>query len=490
MGRRIDIELTSTRADGTWTWRAAGAREPKGTVESGLLPAEVQVGDVVRAELEGFIDGMRVTSVLPPKTSRKEPKRLELIGSPSDEPLVTSTRSGGDRRRDRRDRRTRRPRDGRRDGGREQDRHRNGQRRGRPERSSDGRDDRDGPRRSKPPEDARPKPKRLRPGRTHRNALLESLKTEERPVAEQVLQGGIPAVRQAIQKQNETLRAEGKPEVNADALLQMAERLRPQALAATWRDRADAALKNVDDLDLRDLRSVVNAAGDAGRDSEAREVADKLREALARRVEAEQATWVKDVADNLQEERVVRALRLSSRPPKAGSPLPGDLTQQLIDATAAALTSETAPQRWATVLDALAYSPIRRRVVPDSLPPKLTPELRETIARLATRLPEIAHIFDIAPEEAPARQRSSKRRTRKSTKGTTAEGSGRKGDDGTSGSGDKEAGRRTAGEGSGSTEGGEASSSAVREEPDGTSDDRGDEEGQGSLAETEAAASR
>ena len=29
MSRRIDIELTSARPDGTWTWRAAGARNPK-----------------------------------------------------------------------------------------------------------------------------------------------------------------------------------------------------------------------------------------------------------------------------------------------------------------------------------------------------------------------------------------------------------------------------------------------------------------------------
>lgn len=423
MGRRIEIELTSTRDDGTWTWRAAGAREPKGTVDSDMLPDGSQVGDVVRAELEGFIDGMRVVSVLPPKAGRKEPQRLELLAPSSNEPLVTSTRTGGDRRRDRRgDKGPRRGRSSQRGEGREGrrgrdgDRQEGGSRRGRPEQGATaGERDREGSRRSRPPEDTRPKPKRLRPGKAHRTALLESLKAEERPIAEQVLQGGIPAVRQAIQKQNETLRAEKKHEVNADALIQIAERLRPKALAANWRDRADAALKNVDELDLRDLRSVVNAAGDAGRDQESREVADKLREALVRRVESEQAAWVADVAENLSEERVVRALRLSSRPPKAGSPLPGDITQQLVQATSASLTAETAPQRWATVLDALAFSPIRRRVVPQSLPDKLTPELRETIARLATRLPEIAHIFDISPEEAPAKPRQPKRRSKKDT---------------------------------------------------------------------------
>jgi hypothetical protein len=210
-------------------------------------------------------------------------------------------------------------------------------------------------------------------------------------------------VRQAIEKQNDELKAEGKSQVAAEPLLEIAERLRHRSQAAAWRDRADAALAQVDELDLRDLRSVVNAADDGGRDEEARNVAAQLREALANRVEKEQAAWVEEVAENLREGRVVRALRLSSRPPKAGSPLPPDISTQLVEATSAALTSETGPQRWATVLDALAFSPIRRRVVPASLPDKLGAELRGIIARLGTRLPEIAHIFDITPEDAPSR---------------------------------------------------------------------------------------
>lgn len=414
MGRRIEIELTSARDDGTWTWRAAGAREPKGMVQADLLPENAKVGDVVRAEFEGSLDGTRIASVLPAKAGRKEPQRLELLGSSGDEPLVTTDVRAG--KRDRRD--DRGPRRNRAEGGDRRGRDRARDRQGPRDRDRDrGRRSRaegEGSRRDRPVEDTRPKAKRLRPRRVHRKALLESLKAEEQPIAEQVLQGGIPAVRQAIQKQNEALREAGKPEVNADALIQMAERLRPKALAATWRDRADAALENVEELDLRDLRSVVNAAGDAGRDAQAREVAEQLREALTHRVESEQTAWVAEVAENLQAERVVRALRLSSRPPKAGSPLPGDLTQQLIAATNASLTSETNPHRWATVLDALAYSPIRRRVVPESLPEKLTPELRETIARLATRLPEVAHIFDIKPEDAPptkpARQKAERGR--------------------------------------------------------------------------------
>ncbi len=57
MSRRIDIELTSSRDDGSWTWRAAGAREPRGTLEGALVPGGAQVGDVLRAEIDGYLDG-------------------------------------------------------------------------------------------------------------------------------------------------------------------------------------------------------------------------------------------------------------------------------------------------------------------------------------------------------------------------------------------------------------------------------------------------
>jgi hypothetical protein len=422
MARRMEIELTSKREDGTWTWRAAGAREPRGTVDGALVPPATQVGDVVRVEVEGFLDGISIINVLPPKAQRTEPERIDLLAPRSEGPLVTtrlarSPRRERPRRDERGDRGDRGDRDHRRRGRsdrgdrgergpRDHDRGDRGDRGGRGERGDRERGDR-GDRRERtpapPPVDAKPKPKRLRPAKVHRTALLEALPAEQRPIAEQLLQGGIPAVRQAIEKQNEELKAAGKSQVAAEPLLEIAERLRNRAQAAAWRDRADAALAQVDDLDLRDLRSVVNAAADGGRDEEARNLAAQLREALADRVEKEQAAWVDEVAENLRDGRVVRALRLSSRPPKAGSPLPPDLSAQLIAATGAALTSETGPQRWATILDALAFSPIRRRVVPESLPDKLSADLRSTIARLGTRLPEVAHIFDITPDEAPSR---------------------------------------------------------------------------------------
>src|SRR5438132_4459935 len=140
MPRRIELELTSERPGGSWTWRAAGAREPKGEVDASLLPSGARVGDGLRAEVEVHIDGMSVLSVLPPKETRAEPERLEIIGPQQSFTPVTSTLvPKSDRRPPRRDRPDR---------GDRPDRPDRPPRRDRPERSASPRPER--PRRERP----------------------------------------------------------------------------------------------------------------------------------------------------------------------------------------------------------------------------------------------------------------------------------------------------------------------------------------------------
>ena len=221
----------------------------------------------------------------------------------------------------------------------------------------------------------KPKAKRLRAGRTHRKAALELLPPEEQVIAEQILRGGVPAVRQAVDKMNEQARADGRPEVKPDALMAVAERLLPALRTAEWRDKAESAVADIDELDLRDLRSVVVAADTGAKDDETRALAAQVREGLARRVDQEQAAWLAEISETLTDGRVVRALRLSSRPPKAGAPLPAELATRLADAASAALTADTMVDRWATVLDALSFSPVRLTVAPASKPETPSPEL-------------------------------------------------------------------------------------------------------------------
>jgi hypothetical protein len=441
MPRRIEIELTSSRDDGTWTWRAAGAKEPRGTVPATLVEGSAKVGDVLRVDAEFFVDGIQIIGVVPAKGARREPERIEILGSgKADEPLVTSTLAT--RGRDERGPRREGPRrDGpRRDGpGRDGPRRegsgregaprqgREGAREGAPRREGGGREGggrEGGPRperRSRPPRPEappipvveRPKAKRLRPGKAHRTALLESLVEEQRPVAEQVVLGGLPAVRQAIEKQNAERAAAGEPAIAAGPLLELAEKLVPKVRAAEWRDRAEAAQRDLDVIDLRDLRSVVSAADSSSKDEEVREMAKQLKAGLAARVDAEHASWLEELTATVEVGRIVRALRLSSRPPKAGAPLPADLATRLAELAGAALTAEAAPERWVAVLDALAFAPVRDKVIPASLPKELHPDVQATIARLATRIPKIAHIFEVAPDRTAPRPKIERRRPNK-----------------------------------------------------------------------------
>jgi hypothetical protein len=88
MSRRLDIELTSTRDDGTWTWRAAGAKVPKGVVVATLLPSQSKIGDVLKIEADFDIDGITVLSVVTQRDKSQKATLLQLI---DDKPFVGVT---------------------------------------------------------------------------------------------------------------------------------------------------------------------------------------------------------------------------------------------------------------------------------------------------------------------------------------------------------------------------------------------------------------
>ena len=88
MPTRIDIELTSVSGDGSWTWRAAGAREPKGILDGSILPAGAAVGDQLRAESEHDVEGIRILSIVPPKQKAERNDVLELLPSTDFEPVI------------------------------------------------------------------------------------------------------------------------------------------------------------------------------------------------------------------------------------------------------------------------------------------------------------------------------------------------------------------------------------------------------------------
>ena len=306
VARRLDIELTSDRGDGHWTWRAVGAKLPKGVVEAELLPSEAAVGDVLKVEAEADLDGLVISAVFSPKGPRKETARLELLGSGRDEPLVTQVLApkgrgrGRDRSTEDRGRGRGRGRD-RDDQARGRDRDDGGRSRGRNGRDGERRGSSDRPRRERPKPPARPKTPRLRPARSHRNAALKALPKAQQQLAEDVLRGGVPGVRQTIDRMNEMAAAEGMPKIKREPLVALAEKLAPTLKAAEWRDRAEAAVVGIETIDLRDIRSVVAAADGAARDEETRKLAEQLRAGLNVRTEADHQAWRDELAQNLAE---------------------------------------------------------------------------------------------------------------------------------------------------------------------------------------------
>lgn len=394
MSRRIDIELTSTRPDGTWTWRAAGAREPKGVVESSVLPQGAKTGDVLKVEAEFDIDGITIMSVVQGRQKVEKKETIAIVGAdrpfePVTQQLARKPKGArpdrGDRERPRRDGAGR---DGaRRDGAGRDSARRDGAGR-------DGAGDR-GPRRPRfeaPPElPKRPRAKRLRPSSENRRSILDELPADQRPIAELALQG-MQTVRQKLKEANAALAAEGKPTMPEQSVVQMAENLLPRLRVADWLDRAQAAMKDIEHLDLKDLRSVVAAANDPliERAEQCRELVGKLREGLTQRAEQEYRNWLEDIDAALGVGRIVRALKLSGQPPKAGSIFPDDLGRRLADATSANLTGDALVDRWIAVLEAAAFAPIRAMIKVTSKPATVTPELSKTVERLAGLLPQIA----------------------------------------------------------------------------------------------------
>jgi len=386
---------------------------PKGIVEAALLPDGAAVGDVLKVEAEADLDGLSIATVFAPKGPRKEAERLELLGSTRDEPLVTQVlapkgrgrgreRTSDDRGRGRGRNRNERGRD-RNERGR--DRNERGRERG--GRSDDRRGGSDRPRRERPKPPARPKAPRLRPARNHRKAAIDALPKMQQQLAEEVLRGGVPGVRQTIDRMNELATAEGMPKIKRDPLVALAERLSPALRAAEWRDRAEAAVAGIETIDLRDIRSVVAAADSAARDEESRTLAEQLRAGLNVRTEADHQAWRDELAKNLAEGRTVRALRLSSRPPKAGAPLPTDMAERLAVAASEALTSEVTSDRWALVVDSVAFSPVRSQVIAQGIPASPSEELLKSMKKLAGRVPQLAALFGI---EAPAPKSRGQRR--------------------------------------------------------------------------------
>src|SRR5271157_2267238 len=418
MSRRIDIELTSQTGDGSWTWRAAGARQPKGTVEAALVPPGETVGAVLRAEVEVGLEGIEVLSLAAAKPGRSPEKtegRIEVKGTPKRTPDVSVifAPGSGKRRRDDDGERGRGERRGGRLGAGAGAGAEGGPRDGRGERPRGGSGS--GPRR---PGGRRPSEGDGRPARgerpvaptstVHRNAMLAALRPEQIPVAEQLLRGGLQAVRQAIETQNASSKAAGKPPVASDALLAMADELLPTVRLADWKDRATVAQTAGKEYRLRELRAVVAASRTVTLDEEGRALAKALQESLDQRTTALREEWLARITNALNDGRVQQAVEASIRPPEPGTRCPAELAVRLAAAAGEAMTSDLAPEEWMRLLDAVVASPVRRTVKPTGIP---NDEVAKQAARNAAgAVPALAKLLGLRIPPPPPRRVNTERR--------------------------------------------------------------------------------
>jgi len=366
MSRRIEIEITSLNGE-TATWRAAGAKLPKGTLNASLVPGGPVVGTVYRADVEQFMEGMEVIAVLPAKTaSPLDPKneRLAIIAKENTGPAVVVTYAPKGRGGSRRDGENRGER---RDGAKRPERGaRPAPKEGASERPARG---------PRPERGARPaRPERGgTPGQppmttTFRNALLATLSPEQLPVAEQLLRGGMLAVRAAVAEQNKNAEAQGRPTVDAATIDRIAEDLLGRTNLAIFKDKAAGAIGAGRELRLRDLRAVVTSAKTLTLDDEARAQLKELQVALNQRIDHLRTQWNEKLTAAVAAKNVTEALALVARPPDMSTRVSAEMATQVVTMVSEALTAQTDPSLWKEIVTLTVDTSIRRNVKPVGIP--------------------------------------------------------------------------------------------------------------------------
>ncbi|MGB1677882.1 MAG: hypothetical protein ACPHEU_07580 [Acidimicrobiales bacterium] len=370
MPNRLDIEITSQSTESSYTWRSAGAKEPKGTIKASLLPSGVAIGDVLKVEADFMIDGIEITAVLPQKIKKDGPELLELLGTGTEAAGVTTSlvKKSSNRKR-RKDARVG-----------PKNKQAKDRKQSRSSKAKSERKDRKSFR--------SPRGKRLKPSKKYRNEYIESLPELQKPIAKELSGSTIPNLRRTIEKMD-------LPEGFPDALLDYAENLNQQLKMAEWMDKATAVENNIENIDLQDFRSVVASSARWAKSSDSIAIKERLELKLNERIDQDHKKWLKSIEEALQEEKTVRALNLSSRSPKAGAQLPEAITTRLIEQANKALNAEATAHRWSIVAEAVAFSPVRQKITPDGLPTEISEELKQSIEKHGDRIPQIAKVFTL-----------------------------------------------------------------------------------------------
>ncbi len=420
MSRRIEIEITSVNGE-VATWRAAGAKLPKGVLNVALVPGQPVVGGVYRADVEQYMEGMDVLAVLAPKTaSPLDPRneRLQLLTTQKKDSEVTvsyASKGRGPRRDDDHDgerregskRPTGRPgpkskssseRGPRPDRGERADRPPRAEGAARPDRG--GRPDRS----SRPDRSARPTTPPMTT--TFRNALLATLSPEQLPVAEQLLRGGMPSVRVAVAEQNKNATAQGRTTVDPETIDRIAEELLGKTTLALWKDRAAGGIGAGREFRLRDLRAVVTSAKTVSMDDEAREQLKELKASLTTRIEALRVQWTEKLDNAVNGGNVAEALRLVASPPDMSTRVSAEMATKVATMASEALTATLEPVKWVEIVNLVVDTSMRRNVKPIGIP--ADDACKNLAVKSAGAIPELAKLLGMKVPPPPPPTRSTR----------------------------------------------------------------------------------
>ena len=404
MSRRIEIEITSINGE-VATWRAAGAKLPKGSLATSLLPSGTSAGAEFRADVEQNMEGVEVLAVLPVKTASPLALRGErIVIAPKvhtgPDIQVTYAPKGGKGRRDGDGPRPRREGDDSRP--RRDDKGSRGPRAGGP--AGEGGDKGGRPARPRTNDRRGPRPERPTgpPMLTvHRNAFLATLNPEQLPVAEQLLRGGLPAVRTAVAEQNKTATAQGRTTVNADAIDRIATDLLGKANLAMWKDRAAGAQSAGRDLRLRDLRPVVTSAKTVNLDDEARTMLKDLQAQLTSQIEILSTEWLSKIAAAIESKNALEALTLAARPPEFRMQVASESAAAIAALASESLNENLAPAQWIALVQAAVASPMHRTIKPTGIP--ADEACRNEAIKVAGAIPELAKLLGMRVPPPPPR---------------------------------------------------------------------------------------
>lgn len=222
----------------------------------------------------------------------------------------------------------------------------------------------------------------------------------------------MPAVRAALERQNEAARAGTAPPIGSDVILAIAQDLLARVNLAAWLDRAESAATEPSAIPLRELRQIVAAANAVDLDEHGRHLYADLREVLSSRQERVRRDWERSIENALKDSRtVLDGLQRSARPPLPLTRFPAPLAVALSDAASRAMTAETDPESWIELLEAVLSSPVRRTVKPVGIPHDASGQVQAAARRAAGQVPALAKLLGMAIPPPPAPGRSLPPRT-------------------------------------------------------------------------------